>query len=136
MVFANFFDVHILGVERWARDFAASLRGPSARLRGGAKTIAIEHDPLPALTFEDDAVVEDVAVLARAKNLVLGCRVSAVRAVRSIKRGGHGQLLALGKEALVRWDEGALVYIEEAVLHERVIPPASLQVAAAPGKIL
>ena len=81
-------------------------------------------------------VVSDAAVLARAKNLVLGCRVSAVRSVRSIRKGGQDQLMQLGKEALVKWDEGALRDIEGEGQHERLISLASLIVVAAPGKVV
>ena len=72
-------------------------------------------------------MVEDIAVLVRAKNLVIGCRVSAARAVRQVKKGGEGHLVTLDKEALVCWDEGAL--LDAAVgKHERRIPLPSLQV--------
>ena len=47
-----------------------------------ASAAAIEPDNLPALNFADGAVVQDVSVLARAKKLAMGCRVSVVRPVR------------------------------------------------------
>ena len=70
----------------------------------------------------------DVSVLARAKSLDIGCRVTAVRQVRGVKKGAQGTLKGLGKEALVMWDEGALVDGEEGQ-QERMIPIASVQVA-------
>ena len=90
---------------------------------------AIEADTLPPLTFNDGQVVEDAAALARAKNLQVGCRVVAVRAVRGVRKGGQGSLLSLGKEALVRWDDGAVVDCEGEGGHGRGIPLASLQTA-------
>ena len=66
-----------------------------------ASAAAIEPENLPALNFADGAVVQDVSVLARAKKLAMGCRVSAVRPVRGIKKGARGTLKGLGKEALV-----------------------------------
>ena len=71
-----------------------------------------------------------MAILARAKNLALGCRVTSVRAVRSIRKGAQGLLMALGKEALVKWDEGALVDVAGHGEYSRHIPLASLQAAA------
>ena len=91
-----------------------------------ATKAAIQPDTLPALTFEDGQVVEDVSVLARAKSLVLGCRVRTLRAVRSIRKGGEGTLVALGKEAIVSWDEGALMDVSGEGRHERSVPLASL----------
>ena len=61
----------------------------------------VQPDSLPPLAFEGGSVVEDVAVVARAKNLELGCRVAALRAVRGILKGSQGTLLALGKAARV-----------------------------------
>ena len=90
---------------------------------------AIEADTLPPLTFDGGQVVEDAAALARAKNLQVGCRVVAVRAVRGVCKGGQGSLLSLGKEALVRWDAGALVDCVGEGVHDRGIPLASLQTA-------
>ena len=49
---------------------------------------AIEPDTLPPLKFHEGHVIEDIAVLARAKNLVLGCRVKAVGSLRCIRKGG------------------------------------------------
>ena len=100
-----------------------------------AGATAIKPDNLPALNFAEGAVVEDVTALARGKNLFLGCRVSTVRAVRGVKKGAQGKLVDLGREALVLWDEGALVDSEEGGQHERLIPIASVQTAvAAPEK--
>ena len=94
-----------------------------------ATKAAIQPDTLPALTFEDGEVVEDVSVLARAKSLVMGCRVRTLRPVRSIRKGGEGTLVALGKEALVSWDEGALMDVSGEGRHERSVPLASLTTA-------
>ena len=66
-----------------------------------ASVAAIAPDSLPALSFADGAVVQDVSVLARAKNLDMDCRVSAVRPVRGVKKGAQGTLKGLGKEVLV-----------------------------------
>ena len=66
-----------------------------------ASAAAIEPDNLPALNFAEGAVVKDVSVLARAKNLAIGCRVEAVRSVRGVMKGARGTLKGLGKEALV-----------------------------------
>ena len=63
----------------------------------------VQPDTLPALTFEGGNVIEDTSVLARAKNLALGCRVCAVRMVRGVRKGGQGTLLAMAKEAKVAW---------------------------------
>ena len=98
-----------------------------------ASGAAIEPDNLPALNFAEGAVVQDVSVLARAKSLDIGCRVSAVRPVRGVKKGAQGTLKGLGKEALVMWDEGSLVDGEEGQ-QERMIPIASVQVATAQEK--
>ena len=62
---------------------------------------AIVPDDLPALNFAEGSVVQDASVLARAKNLAVGCRVEAVRSLRGIKKGARGTLKGLGKEALV-----------------------------------
>ena len=63
--------------------------------------------------------------LARAKNLTIDCRVSAARPVCGVKKGAQGTLVGLGREALVMWDEGALVDGEEGQ-QERMIPIASV----------
>ena len=68
-------------------------------------------------------MIEDTSVLARAKNLSLDCRVIAVRVVRGVRKGGQGTLLALGKEAKVEWDDGALVDIQGEGPREPLIPP-------------
>ena len=110
----------------------ASERVAAAKAAGAT---AIKPDNLPALSFAEGAVVEDVSALARAKNLFLGCRVSTARGVRGVKKGAEGKLVSLGREALVLWDEGALVDSEEGGQHERLIPIASVQMAvAAPEK--
>ena len=98
-----------------------------------ASGAAIEPDSLPALSFADGAVVQDVSVVARTKKLVIGCRVSALRDVRGVKKGGGGTLTGLGKEALVMWDEGALADGGEGQ-QEKLIPIASVAVATAPEK--
>ena len=95
-----------------------------------ASAAAIEPDNLPALNFAEGAVVQDVSVLARAKKLAMGCRLSAVRPVRGVKKGARGTLMGLGREALVEWDEGALVDCEEGK-QERMIPIASVEFAGA-----
>ena len=97
------------------------------------KVPSILPDSLPTLEFNDMGLVENVAVLARAKNLTLGCRVTAIRAVRSIRKGGGGVLKALHtKDALVTWDEGALMDVVGDGIHDRLISLASLQVVEAP----
>ena len=44
--------------------------------------------------------------------MVLGCRMIAVRAALSVRKCGLGNLLVLGKEALLKWDDGAPVDVE------------------------
>ena len=105
----------------------AKAKPDQARARSGA----IAPDTLPSVTFENGSAVEDSVVLARAKGLELGCRVAAFRAVRSIRKGGEGTLVALGKEALVCWDAGALTDVAGEGTHERCITIASLQLVPA-----
>ena len=109
-------------------------------MKSSART-PVQPDSLPPLAFEGGSVVEDVAVVARAKNLELGCRVAALRAVRGILKGSKGTLLALGKEAKVVWDDGALTDVKGEGSRERTIPLASIEVldtkearAPKPGK--
>ena len=109
-------------------DEAAPTRLVGRSPKGGA----IIPDTLPALTFHEGAVVEDVSVYARAKGLELGCRVVAIRKVRNIKAGAEGELVLLGKEALVKWDSGSTVDVVDEVDVQRLIPLASLQAAAPP----
>ena len=72
-------------------------------------------------------------VLARAKRLELGCRVAALRGVRSIRKGAEGTLVSLGKEAAVCWDAGALTDVAGEGTHERCITIASLELVPAKG---
>ena len=64
---------------------------------------AIVPDDLPALNFAEGSVVQDASVLARAKNLAVGCRVQAVRSVRGIKKGGRAHSRAWPR---MRWCSG------------------------------
>ena len=105
----------------------ATAKTDQARARSGA----IEPDTLPSVTFEHGSAIEDSVVLARAKRLELGCRVAALRPVRSIRKGGEGTLISLGKEALVCWDAGALADVAGEGTHERSITIASLELVPA-----
>ena len=105
----------------------AKAKPDQARARLGA----IAPDTLPSVTFENGSAIEDSVVLARAKRLELGCRVAALRPVRSIRKGGEGTLVSLGKEALVCWDAGALTDVAGEGTHERSITIASLELVPA-----
>ena len=78
-------------------------------------------------------VADHVGVLARAKNLELGCRVAAVRAVRGVRKGGQGILRGLAKEATVEWEEGALTDVKGEGPHERLVGLASIEVLKVGG---
>ena len=79
-----------------------SKAGKHQKGQGQSANSAIQPDALPALRFQDGQVMSDAASLARAKNLEIGGRVTAIRNVRGIKKGAEGHLLALDKEAMVR----------------------------------
>ena len=97
---------------------------------------SIQPDTLPSVSFEDGQAVENVAVQARARKVVVGGRVQSVRAVRSIRKGSYGTVVALTKEPMVKWEDGSAIDVKGNVPVTRSIPIASLEgvEAAAPAK--
>ena len=98
-------------------------------------TSSIQPDTLPSVSFVEGHVVEDVAIQARARNLVVGGRVTTNKLVRAVKKGAFGTLMVLCKEPLVKWDEGSLVDFPQSSI-ARNVTLASLQgvVATPPVK--
>ena len=98
-------------------------------------TSSIQPDTLPSVSFVEGHVVEDVAIQARARNLVVGGRVTTNKLVRGVKKGSLGTLMVLSKEPLVKWDEGSLVDVPRSTV-ARNVTLASLQgvVATPPVK--
>jgi len=81
---------------------------------------SIKPDALPSVSFEDGLVVEDVAVQARARMLVVGGRVTCVRACRGVRKGSFGTLVDLSKTPMVKWDEDSTIDMGDVVVSRNI----------------